>query len=126
MTINSLRWKLYRHNVDGWSVKKDAQSKKTVFTVVFKRLATEVSMDTVLCRPWSNEIDDYLEYKRLRQIARENEAKVNKSTSTASIDGTVDSGAPETRSNSDGEYGAKMRCHGSLVESDPETPELEG
>ncbi|EME47406.1 hypothetical protein DOTSEDRAFT_31847 [Dothistroma septosporum NZE10] len=55
------------HTVTGWTVKQDAKTSQTVVTVSFMRLSSEVNMDAVLCRPWSDEVEDYTEYKRLRR-----------------------------------------------------------
>ena len=48
-------------------------------------------MDFVLCRPYSDEIEDYREYKRLRQLAR---VKYEKGSTSPilniSPDGTLD------------------------------------
>ena len=46
-----------------------------VYEVNFKRLASEQSMDVVLRRPYSDELEDYREYKRLRNLAREKQEK---------------------------------------------------
>ena len=65
--------------------------------ISFKRLADQPSMDEVLRRPWIEEVEDYREYKRLRQLAREKAseaaaAKVatNNPTVILSTDGIVD------------------------------------
>ena len=72
--------------------------KETVYDIHFKRLASEVSMDLVLRRPYSDEIEDYREYKRIRQAARLAQeqavkAKMEAATSTFTIssDGVFDS-----------------------------------
>ncbi|WPH03420.1 Hypothetical protein R9X50_00630000 [Acrodontium crateriforme] len=36
----------------------------------FKRLQSELPFETVLGRPWADEVEDYKEYKRQRQLAR--------------------------------------------------------
>lgn len=53
-------------------------SRETVYEVKFKRLASEPSIDVVLKRPYSDEIEDYQEYKRLHQVERERQEDVGK------------------------------------------------
>lgn len=55
----------------GWSVAKDPKTGKLEYEIQFKRLNSELSMDVVLRRPFSDEVEDYREYKRLRQAARD-------------------------------------------------------
>ena len=59
---------LCRHVVTGWSIA--SRNKEMVYEVQFKRLASEPSMETVLRRPFSDEIEDYREYKRIRHAVR--------------------------------------------------------
>jgi hypothetical protein len=40
------------------------------YIVRFRRLSTENDMSLVLCRPWSDEAEDYVEYKRIRREER--------------------------------------------------------
>lgn len=40
-------------------------------------------MDTVLCRPWSDEVEDYVEYKRIRKQYRDKQNAPASQTSTA-------------------------------------------
>ncbi|TKA68326.1 hypothetical protein B0A55_08545 [Friedmanniomyces simplex] len=61
---------LIRHKVTGWTIKMDDKRKEMVYLISFKRLPDQLSMDDVLCRPWTEEIEDYREYKRLRKLAR--------------------------------------------------------
>ena len=75
----------------------DAKTKEMVYLISFKRLPDQPSMDLVLRRPWIEEIEDYREYKRLRQLAREKHAEAAKAKSastgptvTVSMDGAVD------------------------------------
>ncbi|TKA68971.1 hypothetical protein B0A55_06613, partial [Friedmanniomyces simplex] len=58
------------HKVTGWTIKIDDKRKEMVYLISFKRLPDQLSMDDVLCRPWTEEIEDYREYKRLRKLAR--------------------------------------------------------
>ena len=74
-----------------------------VYEVKFKRLPSELSMDLVLRRPFSDEVEDYREYKRLRSIMRSNQeeaAKAKKEATTpaltVSTDGTVEVYEDET------------------------------
>lgn len=41
-----------------------------IYKVKFERLASETSMDAVLRRPFADEVEDYKEYRRLRQLYR--------------------------------------------------------
>lgn len=59
-----------RHKIAGWSIHREARTKEIIYEVRFERLAVESSMDTVLRRPFADEIEDYREYKRLRQLHR--------------------------------------------------------
>jgi hypothetical protein len=47
-------------------------------------------MDSVLCRPWSDEVEDYTEYKRLRRQYRDKQNESRKPTLKFSGDGTLD------------------------------------
>ena len=68
-----------------------------VYEVKFERLAVETSMDIVLRRPFADEIEDYREYKRLRQLHRGQAVEMGKSrsefvgpTRNVATDGTLD------------------------------------
>ena len=83
--------------VTGWSIKMDVHSKQMVYDISFKRLPDQISMTEVLARPWTEEIEDYKEYKRLRQTARDKQAEaakakkeVVKPTVTVSADGSAE------------------------------------
>ncbi|KAK0306397.1 hypothetical protein LTR01_006255 [Friedmanniomyces endolithicus] len=85
------------HRVAGWTIKLDAKKKEMVYFISFKRLPDQVSMDEVLRRPWTEEIEDYREYKRLRRLARDQQTeatgpRLNLATPTVtfSTDGVVD------------------------------------
>jgi hypothetical protein len=41
-----------------------------VYEISFRRLKSEIPADVVLRRPFADEVEDYKEYKRQRQIAR--------------------------------------------------------
>lgn len=69
---------LFRHKVTGWSIGMDPKSKSVVYDISFKRLPSELSMDLVLCRPWSDEAEDYKEYKRIRQLVRDRNSEAVK------------------------------------------------
>lgn len=73
------------------------KKREMVYEINFKRLASEPSMEIVLRRPFSDEIEDYREYKRLRQVVRstqEEALKVKKQvtfpTLKVSSDGTTE------------------------------------
>ncbi|QIW96194.1 hypothetical protein AMS68_001712 [Peltaster fructicola] len=67
---------LYR--VVGWSIHLDKYTKATVFDIQFLRLASEGPMDAVLCRPYTDEVEDYREFKRLRHHALMTQVKTSK------------------------------------------------
>ncbi|EMC92317.1 hypothetical protein BAUCODRAFT_151729 [Baudoinia panamericana UAMH 10762] len=58
------------HKVTGWYIQLDSRTRTTVYYINFKRLPDQLSMDTVLARPWTEEVEDYREYKRMRHAAR--------------------------------------------------------
>ncbi|KAI7459570.1 hypothetical protein KC351_g17643 [Hortaea werneckii] len=58
------------HKVSGWTVRTDPQSKQVVYEITFTRLASEPSMAQVQRRPFAEEVEDYKEYKRLRDVHR--------------------------------------------------------
>jgi hypothetical protein len=81
--------------VTGWSI--TLRNKDIVYDIQFKRLASEASMDMVLRRPFSDEIEDYREYKRIRDVmrsAQKDGTKVKRETApptvTFSTDGAFD------------------------------------
>ncbi|KAK1069858.1 hypothetical protein LTR12_006547 [Friedmanniomyces endolithicus] len=83
--------------VAGWTIKMDAKKKELIYFISFKRLPDQPSMDEVLRRPWTEEIEDYREYKRLRRLAREKQIEATgprigpaTPSGTASMDGIVD------------------------------------
>lgn len=48
-------------------------------------------METVLRRPWSDEIEDYAEFKRIRQVQRKKQKEAMKPASKLATDGTAGS-----------------------------------
>lgn len=70
-----------------------------VYDITFKRLPSESNMDDVLQRPWTEEIEDYKLYKKLkteekekRLEAAEEKANVQTVTSDGAVDERVDEG----------------------------------
>jgi hypothetical protein len=53
-------------SVAGWSIYYDTSIKTWFYDIKFTRLPCETTMEEVLCRPWAEEVDDYKEYKRIR------------------------------------------------------------
>lgn len=49
-----------------------------VYDITFKRLSSEPSMEAVLQRPWTEEVEDYAKYKRLKRSAREKRQEAEK------------------------------------------------
>ncbi|KXT15574.1 hypothetical protein AC579_9969 [Pseudocercospora musae] len=76
-----------RHRVTGWTIKHDNRTNQMVYIVNFRRLVSESSMELVLKRPWSDEIEDYTEYKRIRDLQRERSRATSKPTLTRATDG---------------------------------------
>lgn len=72
-----------RHRITGWSIYRSLTTKDMIYEIKFERLSTETSMDLVLRRPFADEIEDYKEYKRLRQLHREQVFEVGNSRSEA-------------------------------------------
>ncbi|KAI7532972.1 hypothetical protein KC331_g13306 [Hortaea werneckii] len=66
------------HKVSGWTVRTDPQSKQVVYEISFTRLASEPSMNQVQRRPFAEEVEDYKEYKRLRDLHRKRQSSENK------------------------------------------------
>jgi hypothetical protein len=60
-----------RYKVVSWSIVLDPATKRMVYDITFQRLYGESSMDAVLQRPWTEEVEDYARYKRLKRDARE-------------------------------------------------------
>lgn len=56
--------------VTGWSIAPDPKTKSMIYEVKFKRLSSEPSMEEVLKRPYADEVEDYKEYKRIRNEVR--------------------------------------------------------
>lgn len=76
-----------RHKVAGWTIRLDPKTGTVGYLVTFRRLPSDVDMDMVLKRPWSDEVEDYSEYKRIRKLQR---------------DGHKDSMEPRLRVSADG------------------------
>ncbi|KAI6868063.1 hypothetical protein KC343_g11870 [Hortaea werneckii] len=62
------------HKVSGWTVRTDQLSKQIVYEITFTRLASEPSMTQVQRRPFAEEVEDYKEYKRLRDVHRKKQS----------------------------------------------------
>ncbi|KAF7189105.1 hypothetical protein HII31_09527 [Pseudocercospora fuligena] len=75
------------HKVTGWTIKHDNKTNQMVYIVNFQRLASESSMELVLKRPWSDEIEDYTEYKRIRNLQRGKQKAASKPVLTLATDG---------------------------------------
>ena len=91
---NTQRSQKRSHTVRGWSIVRDRETKEMVYEIKFKRLVTEPPMDTVMRRPYSDEVEDYKEYKRVRQIMRDRQelaqAVVKKQALTPIVTVSVD------------------------------------
>lgn len=87
-----------------------------MYEIHFKRLASEISMDIVLRRPYSDEIEDYREYKRIRQAARlaqEQTAKVKRETTSPIVTISSDGASDVLEMNDHGI--AKIDAHNSIL-----------
>ncbi|KAK3671336.1 hypothetical protein LTR78_008796 [Recurvomyces mirabilis] len=97
------------HKVSGWSIKRDAKTKAMVYDIHFVRLPDQQPMEEVLCRPWTEEIEDYKEYKRLRFLVRDKKAEAVRSVAGAlstlagSADGACDVDDVHTEASSSGD-----------------------
>lgn len=49
----------------------DPKTRRVIYDIQLERLSSEVDMQIVLRRPLADEVEDYKEYKRLRQVARD-------------------------------------------------------
>nr|POE73018.1 hypothetical protein CFP56_30957 [Quercus suber] len=64
-----------RHKVTGFTISKNKLTKAVMYDVHFKKVVSDegsadTDLESLLMRPWSDEVDDYKEYKRLRLLAR--------------------------------------------------------
>lgn len=57
-----------RYKITGWSLKTNFTSKETEYIVKFQRLPHQTGFEQVLERPWAEELEDYMEYKRIRDV----------------------------------------------------------
>lgn len=58
------------YKIAGWSMVYNGTTRSWTYDVEFKRVETEEPMTNVLQRPIEEEMDDYKEYKRLRERAK--------------------------------------------------------
>ena len=58
----------HRYKVNGWAILPE---NSLVYNIYFVREPNQRSMDEVLRRPWADEREDYVEYKRLRNVWRQ-------------------------------------------------------
>lgn len=70
----------HRFVVVGWSIKTDEKSKQILYQIDFKRIANQLGMDVVLRRPFTDEVEDYKEYKRIRQAQHDSHAQAPRRT----------------------------------------------
>ncbi|KAL1584640.1 hypothetical protein WHR41_06829 [Cladosporium halotolerans] len=59
------------YKVASWSIIRDSSTDHMSYDITFKRLPSESSMEDVLQRPWTEEIEDYKEYKRVKKEAKD-------------------------------------------------------
>ncbi|KAM3422761.1 hypothetical protein BST61_g245 [Cercospora zeina] len=79
------------YKIVGWSLKFDKKSNETVYIVNLKRLSGQVDFETVLARPWTDELEDYKEYKRLHDLEHaKSKTRQDKKQESADFAKTVD------------------------------------
>ena len=66
------------------------------YDITFKRLSSESSMEAVLQRPRTEEIEDYAKYKRLKRSAREKRQEIERKAMEAKPGDLVVSGSDGT------------------------------
>ena len=91
---------IHRHIVPGWSISRKAKTGEMVYDINFKRLPSQLSVDAVLRRPFADEVEDYREFKRLREAARIKQAVASRARMPA--------GTPATPLSSDGVQDSSM------------------
>jgi hypothetical protein len=69
---------------------------RMVYDITFKRLASESSMEAVLQRPWTEEVEDYAKYKRLKRSAREKRQEAERKAMEAKPGDVLVSGSDGT------------------------------
>ena len=74
----------------GWSVKMDPKTRRIAYEIHFRRLPSELPMHLVLRRPFADEVEDYREYKRLRQAVRDEQGETRPPRRVAIVVGPVD------------------------------------
>lgn len=83
------------YKIAGWSMVYNATMRVWVYDVEFKRLETEEPIATVLLKPIEEEMDDYKEYKRIREQVKAQQKRekqhrdTDNMTATASLCNTV-------------------------------------
>ncbi|KAI5367416.1 putative PUA-like superfamily, SRA-YDG superfamily protein [Septoria linicola] len=135
-TLNSM-WKprtglryegLYK--ITGWSVKHNTRTNEVDFVVKFRRLPAQAAFETVLARPWTEEVEDYREYKRLRDLKR-SKSKENKKPDTVNpvpvIDGMLHlrrAGVPSLEGDDQPSCNSssESECYGESAGSGPPLP----
>lgn len=122
-----------RYKITGWSLKRDSRTRETEYIVNFQRLPNQVSFETVLARPWVDELEDYTEYKRLRDVEhakqKEKEDRQPKSPdSVPAIDGMADANISENiqtiRTKDDPLWHAKLVSRPKEQPVRPENPSI--
>ena len=58
----------------------DDRTKQVTYQIDFRRIEDQLSMDQVLRRPFVDEVEDYREYKRIRQGMQESTHQAPKRT----------------------------------------------
>nr|POE86522.1 putative transporter [Quercus suber] len=71
--LRSHTLKGFWHKVTGFSITKDKLTKAIMYDIHFAKImpdevTRDIDLESLLIRPWSDEIDDYKEYKRLRRL----------------------------------------------------------
>jgi hypothetical protein len=91
-----------RYKVMSWSIVHIPATGRMVYDITFRRLPSEPSMEAVLQRPWTEEVEDYAKYKQLKRTARERRQEAERKAMEAKpgavvvsgSDGTIDEARP--------------------------------
>jgi hypothetical protein len=81
-------------------------------------------MDTVLCRPWSDEVEDYAEYKRIRKQYRDKQSETASPTSsptaspTSAVSPVPTDGSVDDADTPSDLWQAELQAHAMLYGSD--------
>ncbi|KAF2726382.1 hypothetical protein K431DRAFT_213881 [Polychaeton citri CBS 116435] len=76
------------HKVSGWRIYQKQGAGRMICEITFKRLPCSTTADSILSRPFAEEIEDYKEYKKMRREAREKPSMHRAFRDMLDLDGT--------------------------------------